>query len=435
MQIASEAVSRKRRTTPLCLSRPLLAVLLGWGLCAASLSAHARVVDDVGRLLDQGNAREAARQADNHLKQNPGDVEMRFLRGVIATEQKQNAQAIKIFSALVREYPAMPEPYNNLAVLYAAEGQERKAAEALEQAIRTNPSYTTAHENLGDLYARMASEAYTKALQLDGSRQTIPAKLALITQLVPAPQGTTKTVVAQATPAAAPAAMPAPAVAPVPVAAVPPKPVEPKPEPKVEKKPAAAEIKPAPVVVETKPPVRTAAAPVAVAPAPAPVAPAAAPAPAVVAKPAAAPAPVAPPVAAPKPAAESKPAAEEKPAAPAKPAVDPAVASIESAVNDWANAWEKQDMARYLDAYSEKFEPGNGASLAQWKESRRVRIVGKSNISITLQNIQVSVNGDQATAKFRQNYNAGSLVTTTRKTLSMRNERGQWRIVRESTGG
>jgi len=432
MQIASEAVSRKRRTTPLCLSRPLLAVLLGWGLCAASLSAHARAVDDVGRLLDQGNAREAARQADNHLKQNPGDVEMRFLRGVIATEQKQNAQAIKIFSALVREYPTMPEPYNNLAVLYAAEGQERKAAESLEQAIRTNPSYTTAHENLGDLYARMASEAYTKALQLDGSRQTIPAKLALITQLVPAPQGTTKTVVAQATPAAAPVAMPAPAVMAVPVPAMPPKPVEPKPEPKVEKKPAAAETKPAPVVVETKPPVRSAAAPVAPVPAPvpAPVAPAAAPAPApaVVAKPAA-PAPAAPAVAAPKP------VAEEKPAAPAKPAVDPAVATIESAVNDWANAWEKQDMARYLDAYSEKFEPGNGASLAQWKESRRVRIVGKSNISITLQNIQVSVDGDQATAKFRQNYNAGSLVTTTRKTLSMRNERGQWRIVRESTGG
>jgi len=30
---------------------------------------------------------------------------------------------------------------------------------------------------------------------------------------------------------------------------------------------------------------------------------------------------------------------------------------------------------------------------------------------------------------------AGSLNTTTRKTLSMRHERGAWRIVRESTGG
>ncbi|MGC4441925.1 hypothetical protein ABXW85_23975, partial [Streptococcus suis] len=69
-------------------------------------------------------------------------------------------------------------PYNNLAVLYAAEGKERKASEILELAIRTNPSYATAHENLGDLYARMASEAYSKALQLDSRRQAIQPKLA-----------------------------------------------------------------------------------------------------------------------------------------------------------------------------------------------------------------------------------------------------------------
>lgn len=111
------------------------------------------------------------------------------------------------------------------------------------------------------------------------------------------------------------------------------------------------------------------------------------------------------------------------------------MAEVESAVKDWADAWEKQDMARYLDAYSERFEPANRASLAQWKEARRVRIVGKDNIAISLQNIEVTVDGDQATAKFRQNYVAGSLKTTTRKTLSMRQERGNWRIVRESTGG
>src|SRR3989442_4984799 len=51
-------------------------------------------------------------------------------------------------------------PYNNLAVLNAAEGQERKASEVLEQAIRTNPSYATAHENLGD-----RSEEHTSELQ------------------------------------------------------------------------------------------------------------------------------------------------------------------------------------------------------------------------------------------------------------------------------
>ena len=104
----------------------MLAVLLGWGLSLGGLPAHAaRAVDEVSQLLDQGTTRQAAKQADSSLKQNPSDVEMRFLRGVIATEQKDNAQAVKIFSALVREHPGMPEPYNNLAVLYAAQGQER----------------------------------------------------------------------------------------------------------------------------------------------------------------------------------------------------------------------------------------------------------------------------------------------------------------------
>jgi ketosteroid isomerase-like protein len=409
----------------------MLAVLLGWGLCLGSLPAQAaRAVDEVAKLLDQGNAKQAAAQADSYLKQNPGDVEMRFVRGVIATEQKQNAQAIKIFSSLVREYPSMPEPYNNLAVLYAADGQERKAAEALEQAIRTNPSYTTAHENLGDLYARMASEAYSKALQLDGSRQTIPAKLALITQLVPVSPSPAKTVVAQAGAVTAPAAsVPTPTPTPAKLSA----------SPKTESKPEAkAETKPVPVV-ESKPlpqvdakPVAKSAAPVVVAAAPAtPVAP-----PPAAVVPAAS-APVVKAAEPSKPAVVAAPAAkaEPKPAAESKPSVAKEAAEVEAAVNAWVTAWEKQDMPGYLDAYSEKFEPGNGSSLAQWKEARRIRIVGKSGISIALHNIQVSVKGDQATAKFRQNYVAGNLNTTTRKTLSMRNERGSWRIVRESTGG
>ncbi|WP_315126597.1 tetratricopeptide repeat protein [Comamonas antarctica] len=424
----------------------MLAVLLGWGLSLGGLPAHAaRAVDEVSQLLDQGNTRQAAKQADSYLKQNPSDVEMRFLRGVIATEQKDNAQAVKIFSALVREHPGMPEPYNNLAVLYAAQGQERKAAEALEQAIRTNPSYTTAHENLGDLYARMASEAYTKALQLDGSRQAIPAKLALITQLVPSQQAAAKTVLAAQAATGAPAA-----AAPTPAPA---KPAEPKVEPKVEKKPVAVEPKPVPPV-DAKPAARSAPVTVAAAPVAAPApAPAPTPAPAPVSAPAApAPSPAAPapaPVAAAPAVRSAEPGVQPKPvaAAPApvakaatpapepKPAAAPAVAEIESAVKDWADAWEKQDMPRYLAAYSERFEPANRVSLAQWKEARRVRIVGKSDISIKLQNIQVAVDGDQATAKFRQNYVAGSLNTTTRKTLSLRHEGGHWRIVRETTGG
>ena len=77
----------------------------------------------------------------------------------------------------------MPEPYNNLAVLYAGQNQFDKARTALEMAIRTNPSYTTAHENLGDVYAKLASQAYGKALQLDASNTAVPPKLAVIREL------------------------------------------------------------------------------------------------------------------------------------------------------------------------------------------------------------------------------------------------------------
>lgn len=381
MLIASEVMLRERCAVPSHLSRPMLAVLAAWGITLCSLSAHAsRSVDEVAQLLDQGNAKQAAKQAETYLKQNPGDVEMRFMQGVIATEQKHSAQAIKIFSTLIRDYPNMPEPYNNLAVLYAADGQERKAAEALEQAIRTNPSYTTAHENLGDLYARMASEAYSKALQLDGSRKAIPPQLALITQLAPGQQASAKTLVAAASTsgAAAPRATQVEAK------------VEPKQETKIEKKPevlAAAPAQTAPKV-EVKPS-----------------------------------------------AAEAVSASVEKAAVAAKPAAQVAAAEVESAVNAWAAAWQKQDMPRYLNAYSEKFVPADGTSLDKWKEARRARIVGKDNITVSLQNVRVSVDGDQATAKFRQRYVAGSLNSTTRKTLALRHEKGSWRIVRESTGG
>jgi ketosteroid isomerase-like protein len=330
---------------------------------------------------------------------------------------------------LTRDYPHMPEPYNNLAVLYAADGQERKAAEALEQAIRTNPSYSTAHENLGDLYARMASEAYSKALQLDGSRQDLKPKLALITQIVPgAAAARPKATVAKAEASAASAPV-APAAAAAPV---------PKPEPVVVAKAPTPAPAPAPVVAPAlaPAPVAVAAAPVVAAAKPSPAKPE--PVKAEPAKPEASKTEPAKAEAAAKPAKADaadadKPAeAAAKPAPAARPA---AVAEVERAVHAWAAAWQKKDMAAYLDAYSDKFQPAGGGSLAAWKEGRRVRIVGKQEIEVGVRNLQVSVDGDEATAKFRQHYVAGSLNTTTRKTLQLRHEKGQWHIVRESTGG
>ena len=85
---------------------------------------------------------------------------------------------------LTEDYPELPEPYNNLAVLYAQQKQYDKARTALEMAIRTHPSYAIAYENLGDVYAKLASQAYDKALQLDSANSTAQNKMALIRDLI-----------------------------------------------------------------------------------------------------------------------------------------------------------------------------------------------------------------------------------------------------------
>jgi tetratricopeptide (TPR) repeat protein len=174
-----------------------------------STSAFADEAGEIGRLLRAGQTSEALQKVDAALGSKPKDAQMRFLKGLILTEQNKNAEAIVIFSKLTDDYPDLPEPYNNLAVLYAASGQYDKARAALEMAIRTNPTYGTAHENLGDIYAKLASQAYDKALQLDSNNATAKLKLTLVKNLVGNTTGGTNprgnpAVVASVTAASAP---------------------------------------------------------------------------------------------------------------------------------------------------------------------------------------------------------------------------------------
>jgi tetratricopeptide (TPR) repeat protein len=160
--------------------RPLLVVLL---LCV-SASAHAETIQDINRLLKQGNHAQALDQVDKYLAGKPKDAQGRFLKGLILTEMNRSSEAITVFQKLTEDYPDLPEPYNNLAVIYAQQKQYDKAKQSLEMAIRTHPAYATAHENLGDVYARMASQAYDKALQIDSSNASAQTKLAMIRDLV-----------------------------------------------------------------------------------------------------------------------------------------------------------------------------------------------------------------------------------------------------------
>lgn len=145
--------------------------------------AHADDYSDVNQLLKSGKGTEALAKADKYLADKPKDPQMRFLKGVIQTQAGSTAEAIATFQALTQDYPELPEPYNNLAALYASQNELEKARTALEMAVRMNPSYAIAHENLGDIYARMAGQSYGRALQLEPANPLLQPKINLLREL------------------------------------------------------------------------------------------------------------------------------------------------------------------------------------------------------------------------------------------------------------
>ncbi len=297
---------------------PLLSLAIAAALTFPT-SAHADEYTDVDRLFSAGQWAEAVHKADQFLATHPRDARMRFLKGLAVAEQGKSVEATAIFVKLTEDFPELPEPYNNLAVLYSKQGQYDQARRALESAIRTNPSYATAYENLGDVYAKLASQAYSKALQMDGSNTAkVSPKLAMIRDLF-TPKAS-PLAVASAKPVATP--KPAPSPAPGPAA---------KPAPAPTPAPA-----PAPATVIAKAP-------------PATVAP---------------PAPPAPPPA-------------------ATPVSGNAEQEARAAVQAWASAWARKDVPAYIAAYTPTFTGGKSRKAWEDERRARIEGKRSISVTLT----------------------------------------------------
>jgi tetratricopeptide (TPR) repeat protein len=356
---------------------PRIALLvLAFGLAPfTSAWAQSDPLQDANQLFRQGQFDRAMDRVNGYLATRPKDARGRFLKGLILTEQNKPNEAIKVFTDLSQDFPELPEPYNNLAVLYASQGQYDKARNSLEMAIRTHPSYATAHENLGDIYAKMASQAYDKALQLDRSNQAAQGKLNLIkdlfSQTSTATRPPAKVASAKVEPQPAPAAQPAP----------PPK-------------------------VAVAPPAAKAPAPAVEAPAPAakPAPPAAAPAPA--------PAPT-----------------------PQKAAAAGNNEEVLRSVNAWARAWASNDVPAYLSYYTADFQTPKGMSRNAWEAERKARIAKPRKIEVQIDSPKVRFDEkNRAVVTFRQHYKSGALDVTSVKTLVMVKNGDKWLIQQERAG-
>ncbi len=335
---------------------------------------------DVTRLIKNGQFDQALTRADAFLAGKPRDPQMRFLKGLVLTEQGKATEAIKVFTRLTEDYPELPEPYNNLAVLYASQAQFEKARQSLEMAIRTHPSYATAYENLGDVYSKLASQSYDKALQLDSNNPTAEMKLSMVRELItgksraPAPAAAPAVIAAASAPAGGQAAS---AAAPV-----------------------AAAAQAAKAVAVTAASSITAATTVATAPVPAAMS------------------------------ATPAPAPMASVGSPSNKAND---GDVMQSIRDWAEAWSKQDIDAYLSFYGSDFDPAANQSRTAWEKERRSRIGGKARIEVRVDSPIIVYDNDKATVQFKQTYISDRFTNVSIKTLVLAKSGNRWLIQREKS--
>lgn len=97
----------------------------------------------------------------------------------------------------------------------------------------------------------------------------------------------------------------------------------------------------------------------------------------------------------------------------------------------WADAWSRKDVDGYLSAYATDFFTAGGRSRRQWERERRARIVGKSWIAVTISALEVRVSGNEAHARFVQEYRSDKLGETSRKMLTFVKPGDRWLIRQE----
>ena len=323
-------------------SRALMLVSLLFPLLVA-----ASEVDDIQKLMQKGAYKDALTLADKSIASKPRDANLRFLKGVLLAQMDRKQEAAAVFTALTQDFPQLAEPYNNLGVLLAASGELDRAREVLERAVQVAPGYATAHENLGDLYARLSTQSYEKATQLDANNAKTRNKLVLAREL------------SNAVAVTAPAAMAGNDAA--------------------------------------LPPVRSPARQAIV--------------------------------------VNGAQSLAARPATPASVAGGPDEKAVLDAVQRWAQAWSARDLKQYLASYAPDFRPAHGASLEAWKAERSKRIANKGNIQVQVMQPAVRIEGDKASVKFIQVYEADQLKSRDAKELVLIRQGQDWLIQQEKVKG
>ncbi|HVE48822.1 MAG TPA: tetratricopeptide repeat protein [Casimicrobiaceae bacterium] len=146
--------------------------------------SYSQGLTEAKKLLDAKRYDEAIARLDRLTEERPREAQARFMKAVAQADSGRAPDAVTTLRALAADFPELPEPRNNLAVLYAAQGNYASARDELQLAIAAAPDYAIAHENLGDVYVRLAAVEYERAATLDKTNKTATQKLKLARDLI-----------------------------------------------------------------------------------------------------------------------------------------------------------------------------------------------------------------------------------------------------------
>lgn len=411
----------KKRLVP-----ALLAALLVVAMPVAALqeAEQAKIV----ALMQAGQAEAASKALDEALAKTPDDFQLRYLKALSMMDRNLFAEAAAHLDKMIASFPGVAALHNNRGVARTRLSQYTAAAQDFEEALRLEPTYAMASENLGMVYANLADLAMSSALKLDPGNARLAQRHSLLRAVVtgesPAPVPTpaakgeapaiketvakpplASSVVASAAPVEAPPVMQAlPSVAP---------------ELAVAAGVAAAAIAPAAAQALEQPPAVTDATP--------PSLPVKEPAQKTPEK--------APEISLPAVEASAQTTAAPAAQVPMADSGDTAQAeAVLKVLESWRTAWVAKDMKTYMATYSPTFKPrASYKDVAEWRADREKNIAGrKLPIEIKVENPVVLFTPEGlADVRFDQHYRSGPVIESNRKYFLMSSQGGRWFIEAE----
>jgi len=104
---------------------------------------------------------------------------------------------------------------------------------------------------------------------------------------------------------------------------------------------------------------------------------------------------------------------------------------IKTFIERWRGLWERKDLDAYMRCYSEDFKT-QGMDTRGWKKLKRFLMNKYKNIKVIITGAEIKVReGGEAEVSFSQRYQTECYSDEGAKTLHLKKEKGEWKIVSE----